>query len=106
MIATFVAAVAYGATLRRARPREEHRFHLLLLAAFSWWGAAQGFGPGIGIALGGVGPVTPYVGDQPGRFSLAFVVFLVGWAPAFLVAGWMLRRYRASERQRVERGGR
>lgn len=93
MIATFVAAVAYSPILRRARPRDEHRFHLLFLAAFSWWGAAQGFGPAVGIALRGVGPAAPYVGDRPGSFSPAFFGFLALWLPAFALAAWMLRRY-------------
>lgn len=92
MIGTFAAAVIYGARLR-GRSSAEHRFHLLVLAAFSWWGAAQGFGPAIGIALFGHGAAQPYTGDRPGSFSMAFFAFLALWAPAFLLAAWLSRRY-------------
>ena len=96
MIATFSVAAALSSRLMRAPRKVEHRFHLLFLAAFSWWGAAQGFGPALQIALSGVGPVSPYVGDRPGPFTPAFFGFLALWLPAFALAGWLgLRARRA-----------
>ncbi|MEC7526485.1 MAG: hypothetical protein VYE22_41795 [Myxococcota bacterium] len=99
MIATFSVAAALSSRLTRAPREVEHRFHLLFLAAFSWWGAAQGFGPALQIALSGVGPVAPYVGDRPGPFTPAFFGFLALWLPAFALAGWLgLRARRAAAR--------
>jgi len=100
MIVTFAILVAFVARARRRladRPAAvgHHRVGMAFLAAFSWWGALQGFGPGIGVALGGVDrSVTPYVGDRPGPFTLAIVFFLIGWAPCFLVAAALVRRFR------------
>lgn len=98
MIATFTLGVAIANRLMGAARKVEHRFHLLFLAAFSWWGAAQGFGPAIGIALSGVGPVSPYVGDRPGSFSLAFFAFLAAWLPAFALAAWLGARHARAAR--------
>ncbi|BAY34587.1 hypothetical protein NIES2107_64920 [Nostoc carneum NIES-2107] len=71
-----------------------HRFGMSCLAAFSWWGAIQGFGPGILIALKGDDPATStYLGNQPGSFSPAFFFFLVGWAPFFFLAAYLIRRF-------------
>jgi len=68
----------------RATDVARHRLSMSCLAAFSWWGALQGFGPAIVIAIKGDDPSTSaYLGDQPGSFSPAFLFFLVGWAPFF-----------------------
>ena len=72
----------------------QHRFTILCLAAFSWWGALQGFGPAIVIAVMGVdNSATVYTGNLPGEFSAGFFLFLLGWLPAFLVAGYLMRRF-------------
>jgi hypothetical protein len=71
-----------------------HRIGMSCLAAFSWWGAVQGFGPAIAIALKGDDPSTSaYLGNQPGSFSPAFFLFLVGWAPFFVLAAYLIRRF-------------
>jgi hypothetical protein len=71
-----------------------HRLGMSCLAAFSWWGALQGFGPAIIIAINGDDPsTTPYLGDQPGPFSPAFLVFLVSWALFFFLAAYLIRRF-------------
>ena len=71
-----------------------HRFGMSCLAAFSWWGAFQGFGPAIVIAINGADLSTsPYVGNQPGPFSPAFFLFFVGWAPFFFLAAYLIRRF-------------
>ncbi|MCB9596470.1 MAG: hypothetical protein H6719_27350 [Sandaracinaceae bacterium] len=92
MIATFAgAAIATG---RMAPGVAQHRFAMLFLAAFSWWGAFQGFGPALGRLLGDVESSTaPYTGHLPGGFSFAFFGFLVVWAPAFLAAAVMHVRF-------------
>lgn len=92
MIATFAAAIVIAGRAQRGVGR--HRFAMLCLAAFSWWGALQGFGPAIGRLVVGDDPSTsPYVGADSGGFSPAFFAFLVIWAPAFLGAGALHRRY-------------
>ena len=105
MVWSFMLAVALTAHYRRdlisrtSRVRE-HRFALLFLGAFCWWGAAQGFGPAIAMLFSdGPGAPAPYLGDQPGSFHPRFLVFLVGWLPAYALAGWLgwraaRRRYR------------
>lgn len=100
MIATFTAALAYVAWRRRidradhAAAVRRHRFAMMTLVAFSWWGALQGFGPAIGIALVGDDPsLTPYLGDRPGPFRVGFFAFLIAWAPAFVVATLLARRW-------------
>jgi hypothetical protein len=71
-----------------------HRFGMSCLAAFSWWGALQGFGPAIAIAVKGDDPSTSaYLGNQPGPFSPAFCLFLIGWAPFFILAAYLIRRF-------------
>lgn len=108
MIWTFMAAVATSASLRRRQADDvaagvaRHRFAMLFLFAFSLWGALQGFGPAIGIALQGIREsATLYTGDQPGAFSPRFVLFLVGWAPPFLLGGFLLRRFARRRAQRA-----
>lgn len=72
-----------------------HRVGMTFLAAFSWWGALQGFGPAIGIAIKGPDLTTaPYVGDRPGPFAPYFLLFLVAWAPLLGLAAFLVRRYR------------
>lgn len=92
MIVTFAAATI--ATGRMSPSVAQHRFAMLFLAAFSWWGAVQGFGPAIGVAIRGVDASTrPYLGDQPGPFDPAFFGFLAVWAPAFVIAAVLHRRF-------------
>jgi hypothetical protein len=100
MIVTFLAAVIVAARERVFGARDhasavrQHRFAMLVLAGFSWWGAAQGFGPALAIALRGIEPsTTPYTGASPGPFSPQIFLFLVGWAPAFAIAGALLVRF-------------
>lgn len=93
MIATFGAATL--ATGRMTPGVAQHRFAMLFLVAFSWWGALQGFGPALGRWVVGDDPSTrAYVGHLPGDFSPAFFGFLVSWAPAFVVAALLHRRFR------------
>lgn len=92
MIVTFAAATI--TTGRMSPSVAQHRFAMLFLAAFSWWGALQGFGPAIGVALQGADESTrPYLGDQPGAFDPAFFGFLAVWAPAFVLAAFLHRRF-------------
>ncbi|MGE0791753.1 MAG: hypothetical protein AB7S26_39120 [Sandaracinaceae bacterium] len=100
MIATFVALVLMVGQLERTRAERRapglavHRLSMLGLASFSWWGAAQGFGPALAYALRGVEAAAgPYVGDQPGPFRLQFLGYLAFWAPAFVIAALLYRRY-------------
>ena len=72
-----------------------HRIGMTFLGAFSWWGALQGFGPAIAIAIKGHDMSSkPYLGDQPGPYAAYFVFFLIGWAPLFALAAWLVRRFR------------
>ena len=100
MIWTFILIVIVMARTitspaqNRATDVARHRFGMSCLAAFSWWGALQGFGPAIPIAIKGDDPSTnAYLGNQPGPFSLAFFLFLVGWAPFFFLAAYLIRRF-------------
>jgi len=71
-----------------------HRLGMSCLAAFSWWGALQGFGPAIVFMFNGVDSSTSaYVGNQPGPFSPAFFLFFVSWAPFFCLAASLSRRF-------------
>lgn len=71
-----------------------HRFGTSCLAAFSWWGALQGFGPAIILRFNDVDSSTKaYVGNQPGPFSPAFLLFFVAWTPFFLLAAYLIRRF-------------
>jgi hypothetical protein len=72
-----------------------HRIGMTFLGAFSWWGALQGFGPAIAIAIKGPDlSTTAYVGDRPGPYAAYFLFFLIGWAPLFALAAWLVRRFR------------
>ncbi len=105
MVWTFAAGVVVTAGLRRRQAVDpqagvaRHRFAMLFLFAFSIWGALQGFGPAIGVALKGVADVskdgTPivYTGDLPGAFSWRFVVYFVLWSPWFIGALLLARRF-------------
>jgi hypothetical protein len=74
-----------------------HRFCMLFLISFCGWGAMQGFGPAIFLAFEGVdNTTTVYTGNQPGRYDSAFWLFLLGWAPFFLVGGYLFRRFSRS----------
>jgi hypothetical protein len=109
MIFTFLAAVVVTARLRIARKTSnkagilQHGFGMSFLAAFSWWGALQGFGPAIAIALKGLDrSIAPYVGDRPGPYSPMIWQFLIGWGIWFVLGAWIWRKTRA-RRHRLER---
>ncbi|MGR3274083.1 hypothetical protein ACSYAD_03125 [Acaryochloris marina NIES-2412] len=71
-----------------------HRLGMSCLAAYSWWGALQGFGPAIAILINGDDlSTTAYVGNQPGPFSPAFFLFFVAWVPFFVLAAYLIRRF-------------
>jgi hypothetical protein len=80
-----------------------HRIGMTFLGAFSWWGALQGFGPAIGIAIKGPDmSTTAYVGDRPGPYAPYFLFFLIAWAPLLALAAWLVRRFRLrSEAKRL-----
>ncbi len=78
----------------------QHRFIILFLAAFSWWGALQGFGPALVIAVAGVdNSATTYTGNLPGEFKASFFLFLLAWLPPFVVAAYLMRVFK----QRAEK---
>ncbi|MDF5730761.1 MAG: hypothetical protein PUP92_22765 [Rhizonema sp. PD38] len=94
LIVVVVALSSSSPNHNRATAVAQHRFGMSCLAAFSWWGALQGFGPAIGIATKGDDPaISPYLGNQPGSFSPAFFFFLIGWAPFFFLAAYLIRRF-------------
>ena len=94
LIVIVMALTTSFADKTRATDVARHRLGMSCLAAFSWWGALQGFGPAIVIAIQGDDPSTSaYLGDQPGRFSPAFLFFLVAWAPFFFLAAYLIRRF-------------
>lgn len=100
MIGSFcVLVIAEWRTRLRGSERNiavaRHRVGMTFLAAFSWWGALQGFGPAIGVAIKGPDLSTaPYLGDRPGPFAPYFYLFLVAWAPLLALAAFLVRRYR------------
>ncbi|MBW4488272.1 MAG: hypothetical protein KME12_10835 [Trichocoleus desertorum ATA4-8-CV12] len=100
MIWTFILIVVIMARSpsspnhQRATDVAKHRLGMSCLAAFSWWGALQGFGPAIAIAIKGDDLSTSaYLGNQPGSFSPAFFLFLIGWAPFFILAAYLICRF-------------
>ena len=94
LIVIVMALTTSFADKTRATDVARHRLGMSCLAAFSWWGALQGFGPAIVIAIQGDDPSTSaYLGDQPGPFSPAFLFFLVAWAPFFFLAAYLIRRF-------------
>lgn len=94
LIAIIMARTTSSSVQNRATAVARHRFGMSCLAAFSWWGALQGFGPAISIAIQGDDPSTSaYLGNQPGSFSPAFFLFLVSWAPFFFLAAYLIRRF-------------
>lgn len=79
LIVIVMARTTSSSDNHRATDVARHRFGMSCLAAFSWWGALQGFGPAITIAIKGDDPSTSaYLGNQPGRFSPAFFLLLAG----------------------------
>jgi len=73
----------------------QHRFVILFLVAFSWWGALQGFGPALVIAMVGVdNSATTYTGNLPGEFKANFFLFLLAWLPPFVVAAYLMRVFK------------
>lgn len=100
MIGSFSALVVVEARARakasdRADGVARHRVGMTFLGAFSWWGALQGFGPAIAIAIKGPDlSSAPYVGDRPGPYAPYFLLFLIGWVPLLALAGFFVRRYR------------
>jgi hypothetical protein len=100
MIWTFAAAVALVARGRarmtdRAGGVAHHRLGMGILAAFSWWGALQGFGPAIGILFKGADLSTSrYVGNLPGPFTPMIFFFLIPWAACFVIAALVVRRFK------------
>lgn len=105
MIWTFIFIVILIAKTSPARNHREinvarHRLGTSCLAAFSWWGTLQGFGPAIAIMMTGDDLSTsPYLGNQPGPFSPSFFLFFVGWAPFVILAGYLI--YHFSKLRRV-----
>ncbi|MBE9227466.1 hypothetical protein IQ264_18725 [Phormidium sp. LEGE 05292] len=94
LIVIVMARTTPSSNHNRATDIARHRFGMSSLAAFSWWGALQGFGPAIAIALKGDDPSTStYLGNQPGSFSPAFFLFLVGWTPFFFLAAYLIRSF-------------
>lgn len=95
MIWTFMGLVAACAWLQRAGRRSgaphlrQHRFAMLATLAFAWWASAQGFGPAVAMmVLDSESVTTP---SSPS--GITFWWFLAGWAPAFLLAAVLYRRY-------------
>lgn len=94
-IVIVVARTTITPSNNRVTAVARHRFGMSCLAAFSWWGALQGFGPAIGIAIKGDDPTTSaYLGNQPGSFDAAFFLFLVSWAPFFFLTAYLIRRFK------------
>ena len=98
MIWTFMGLVTVCAWLSRAAHlndtyrRRQHRFTMLAILAFAWWASAQGFGPAIARMMLD-GQPTATLPPSSGISGLPFWLFLAGWAPAFLIAGILYRRY-------------
>lgn len=80
----------------------QHRLGMLSLAAFSWWGALQGFAPALLPRLTGTdsGEII-YTGNLPGSFSPAFFFFLLAWLPPFLLGAYLMWRYGKAKRPRT-----
>jgi hypothetical protein len=102
MVFTFLALVMVTARLRIARATStkagiaQHGFGMSFLAAFSWWGALQGFGPAIGIAIQGIDrSIAPYIGNRPGPYSPMIWQFLVGWGLCFALGAWSWKKVKA-----------
>lgn len=94
LIVIVMARTTSSSNNNRAMDVARHRFGMSCLAAFSWWGALQGFGPAIAIAIKGDDLSTSaYLGNQPGQFSPAFFLFLVSWAPFFFLAAYLICRF-------------
>ena len=93
LIILVMARTPSSALSKHERDVARHRLGTSYLAAFSWWGALQGFGPAIFILINGDDlSTTPYVGNQQGSFTPAFFLFFVAWAPFFFFATYLIRR--------------
>jgi hypothetical protein len=104
-LAPIVFVVARTKSRNRSDAVVRHRFGMAALAAFSWWGALQGFVPAIVIAIRRADPsTTPYVGDQPGPYTPMFWLFLAGWAPLFLGGAAVIRTFARRRRSAPELG--
>jgi hypothetical protein len=109
MIVTFMLLVHLVARGRaslteRSAGVAHHRFGMAFLAAFSWWGALQGFGPAIQGAIKGPDMSTaPYLGNQPGGFDIRIVGFLVPWLPMFVLGAYFVRRFRLRARENAQK---
>jgi hypothetical protein len=94
LILIVMARTTASSNSNRESDVARHRLGMSCLAAFSWWGAFQGFVPAIAITIMGDDPSTkPYLGNQPGSFSPAFILFFVGWAPFFFLAAYLIRHF-------------
>lgn len=100
MIVSFCALVVLtargqaAASTSHERSVARHRVGMTFLAAFSWWGAMQGFGPAIGMAIRGPDMSTlPYLGDRPGPYAPYVLFFLVAWVPLLVLAVYLVRRF-------------
>jgi hypothetical protein len=94
LIVIIMARSPTSSNYPRAADVAKHRLGMSCLAAFSWWGALQGFGPAIAIAIKGDALSTSvYLGNQPGAFSPAFFLFFISWAPFFILAAYLIRRF-------------
>lgn len=68
VIVVVVALSTASPNNNRATAVAQHRFGMSCLAAFSWWGALQGFGPALGIATKGDDPAIARILGQPAWF--------------------------------------
>jgi hypothetical protein len=83
-----------------------HRWGMGFLGGFSFWGALQGFVPGIVMALRGPDMSDkPYVGNLPGEFSPFFFVFLFGWTVPIAIGMFIAHRSGLKARQRRPQAG-
>lgn len=95
LIVIIMARTSLSLSNHRRTEILRHRIGMSCLAAFSWWGALQGFGPAIAIAIQGADLSTrPYLGNQPGQFSPVFLFFFLSWVPFFLLAAYLIHRFR------------
>ncbi len=78
----------------------QHRLSMMSLAAFSWWGALQGFGPALVMLVTGVdNSAGTYTGNQTGSYDPAFWFFLLAWLPPFALGGFLIYQFTAKASQ-------
>jgi hypothetical protein len=119
IIWTFAAIIWVFARLRAAKPDSRaagvarHRWGMAALAAFTWWGAMQGFGPAVAGAVGRsehapgheLPKTQPYAGDRyRPQFSPMFFRFFAGFAMFFVPGGLLVWRF-ARRARRMEQSG-